>query len=64
MFTFSDHYKVSAEENVTENNATLSMPKADNLTIKTSAYQIPIRDQIGSPILDIWFPIWKSTEKE
>ena len=53
MFSYSDHCIVSAEENATEKNATLSMPMADNFTSKITAYQIPIRDQIGSPILDI-----------
>ena len=53
MFSFADHSIFSAEENATEKNATLSMKMAINVTSKTTAYQIPIRDQIGNPILDI-----------
>ena len=45
--------QVYAEENKTDRNSSSISPNTLSTEATTIAYQIPIRDQIGAPILDI-----------
>ena len=45
--------QVCAEKNKTDKNSSSELPDTFSTQAKTVAYQIPIRDQIGAPILDI-----------